>query len=428
LENRESNSRQFFKEQKPMQLNCLRVRKSVAILAASIFIVSGCAKPKVTVKQDPPEVTVSKPIVKEITDYYEFPGQTAAVGDVEIRARVTGYLKKVNFEDGQEVKKGDLLYEIDPDPYQADLDKAQGEIARLQAVMEKAKLDVARAERLRPSGAVSEGEYEDHVAQYNITKAFLRSAEAVVRQAELNLSFTKILSPIDGRVSRTRITEGNLVQVGSNDSNVMTTVVTTNPIYVTFNIEEPVLLKYAKSSWGVERPVTMGHIKELKIPVEVALENEEGYPHVGVLDFVDNKLNRTSGTICARGVLDNPNQSFSPGQYVRVRIPFGKPYKATMIGERAVGRDQKLKYLLVVNEKNVVEYRPVKVGYLRDGLRIIESGIGPDDDVIVNGLMRARPGITVKPHTETKNIAAESPASTPAAQSAKAGSVAAAKN
>jgi membrane fusion protein, multidrug efflux system len=412
-----------------MQLLTLRIWKVVGLLSIGTVLLGGCAKNKAAGKSDPPPVTVSKPIVKEITDYYEFPGQTAAVGEVEVRARVTGYLKKVCFEDGQEVKKDDLLYEIDPEPYKADMDKALGESARLLAVLEKAKLDMARADRLRPSGAISEGEFEDRVAQYNITNAFIQTAEAAVRQAKLNLAFTKILSPIDGRVSQTRVTEGNLVQVGSNDSNVLTTVVTTNPIYVKFNIEEPVLLKYAQTSWGAERAVNLGRIKDLKIPVEIGLENEEGYPHAGILDFVDNKLDRTSGTIPARGVLDNPNQSFSPGQYVRVRIPFGKPHKAVMITERAIGKDQKLKYLLVVKKENIVEKRQVKVGALVDGLRVIESGLDPNDDVIVIGLQRAREGFPVSPHKpEKENVAGQSPAPSVAAISAQSGAARTEKN
>jgi RND family efflux transporter MFP subunit len=356
------------------------------------------------------EVTVSQPVSREVTDYFEFPGQTAAVGEVEVRARVTGYLVQVNFEDGQVVKKGDLLFEIDARPYQAALDRAQGDLARLQAMLDKAQVDVARSEKLRPSGAASEDEYEQRVAQLAVHKASLQSAEAAVREAQLNLEFTKISSPIDGRLGRTRITEGNLIQPGPGESTVLTTVVTTDPIYVYFNIDEHALLKYAGARWGSGEGISPNRTRQLQIPAEIGLANEEGFPHAGVLDFVDNRVTRDTGTIQARGVFDNSKHYLTPGLFVRVRIPFGKPHQALLVTERAIGRDQKEKFLLTVNKDNVVEYRRVKVGALRDGLRVIESGIQADDAIIVKGLQRVRPGVTVRPRGEEGGIAASASA------------------
>ena len=353
----------------------------------------------------PPEVTVSQAMVQEITDYFEFPGRTHAVGEVDIRSRVTGYIVKVNFRDGQPVRKGDLLIEIDPRPYEAALERAAGELKRLEALRDKAQADVARAERLRPSGAISQDEYEQHVAQVAVHKASIHSAQAEVRDASLNLEFTRIVSPIDGRVSRVRITAGNLVQANGADSAVLTTVVTTDPIYVYFNVDEPALLKYmelSKKNGFVHHP---SRIAEAKIPVEIGLANEEGFPHVGTLDFMDNRIEATTGTIRARGVFENPNQYLTPGLFVRVRIPYGKPHKAMLISEKAVGRDQREKFLLTVNKDNVVEQRMVKVGSLQNGFRVIESGLAPDDWVVVKGLLRARPGATVSPKQENAAIA-----------------------
>ena len=382
-----------------------------ALLAIVLVSFAGCGKSaSALTAPPPPEVTVSNPVVREVTDYFEFPGQTCAVGEVEIRARVTGYIVKVNFEDGQEVKKGDLLFEIDPRPYQAALDRDQGELNRLKAVREKAEADLARSNRLRPSGAISEDEYEQHVAQLAIAKASIQTAEAAVRDAELNLEFTKVVSPIDGRVSRARVTEGNLVQPGTGEMMVLTKVVTVDPIYAYFNIDEPLLLMYVDRKWQSGEASHPSRIKDQNIPVEIALAGNDGFPHKGVLDFIDNQVDAKTGTIRARGNLDNSKQYLTPGLFVRVRIPFGKPHQALLITERAIGLDQKQKFLYTVNKDNVVEYRQVKVGSLQNGMRVIESGIQAEDKIIVNGLLRVDPGITVNPHTEDKGIVAASPA------------------
>jgi RND family efflux transporter MFP subunit len=393
----------------------------LAVLVAAATVLAGCGGgvPASVSPPPPPEVTVSKPEVREVTDYFEFPGQTAAVGEVEVRARVTGYLMKVDFEDGKSVKKGDLLYEIDPRPYQTTLDRVKGDLARLRALAEKAKIDVARSERLRPSGAVSQDEYEQHVATLAVHKASILSAEAAARDAELNLEFTKIVSPIDGRISRTRITEGNLVQPGEDETTLLTTIVTTNPIYVYFNIDERALLQYeeiaVKTGWSLQPD----RLKDRKFPVEIGLGNEVGFPHAGVLDFVDNKVDRATGTLRVRGVFDNAKGHLTTGLFVRARIPFGDPHRALLVSEPAVGTDQRQKFLLIVGKDNVVEYRQVKVGSLRDGMRVIESGLKPDDLVVVKGVQRARPGAKVRPILAETAVAAASPAKTSGADDAK---------
>lgn len=377
-----------------------------AVLVAVACGSTGCTKDAPPAGSAPPAaVTVANPLLQEVTDYYDFPGETAAVGEVEVRARVTGYIVKVNFEDGQEVKKGDLLFEIDPRPYQAALDRAKGDLMRLQATLAKAQADLARSERLRPSGAVSQDEYEQHAAQVAIAEASIQSAEAEIREAGLNLEFTRIVSPIDGRASRRLVTEGNLVQTGSGSSTILTTVVTTDPIYVYFNMEEPVLLKYLSLDWGADGKAVLHRIKQLKVPVEIGLDNDEGFPHAGLLDFLDNKVNRGTGTIQARAVFDNSARHLTPGLYVRVRVPFGKPRQAMLVSDRAIGADLQQKFLLTVNDKNEVEHRDIQVGALHGGLRVIESGIGPGDRVIVKGLQRARPGDVVIPKNGEQAVA-----------------------
>jgi RND family efflux transporter MFP subunit len=344
------------------------------------------------------EVTVAKPKQQLIVDHVEFPGQTAAVGEVEVRARVTGYIVKICFEDGQEVKQGDVLFEIDPRPYKLALDRATGELAHLRALAEKAKTDLSRAERLRPSGAVSEDEYEQAVANLKVRQASIQTAEAELHEAELNLEFTRVVSPIDGRVSRRRVTEGNLVHTGSSDSTVLTTVVTVDPVYVYFNIEEPTLLKYEHLGWRAGDETLLSRIKELKVPVEIRLADEAGFPHVGQLDFVDNKVDPDTGTIRARGRFDKARY-LTPGMFVSVRLPIGPPHQSLLVSERAIGTDQGQKYLLTVDENNVVQYRRVTLGSLHSGLRVVQSGLKDDEWVIVQGLQRARPGLTVSPRT-----------------------------
>jgi RND family efflux transporter MFP subunit len=383
-----------------------------AMLAAGLMVLAGCTNtaPATGASSAPPSVTVSKPAVREVTDYFEFPGWTQAVSEVLIRARVTGYIKRVNFEDGQEVKKGQALFEIDPRPYKAILDRAKGDLARLEAMREKAQTDLSRSNRLRPSGAVSQDEYEQHVAQLKTVTAMIASAKAAVTEAELNLEFTKIISPIDGRVSSARIREGNLVQTGS-DSPVLTTVVTINPIYVCFEVDEHALLKYEALAKQAGQALHPSRLKNLKSPVEIGLADEEGFPHAGTIDFADNKIDRGTGTLRVRGVFENTKEYLTPGLFVRVRLPFGKPHQALLVSERAINRDQRQKYLLTVNKEHKVEYRQVKVGPLRDGLRVIESGIGPDDLVIVSGLQRVfRPGAVVSPHPPEEQGMASSPA------------------
>ena len=405
-----------------VRLTPIRLRLLGLFLLVGSSCLTGCNFGTATpvAKTPPPEVIVCKPKVdKEVTDYFEFPGQLAAVGDVEIRARVTGYLVKVCFEDGQNVKKGDLLYEIDPRPYEAALDQAQGELARWEALLEKGKANMARSERLRPSGAISEDEYEQHKANLAGFKASIQSSKAALREAKLNLEFTRITSPIDGRVSRTRITEGNLIQPGSGDAAILTTVVTTNPVYVYFNVDENALLKYRDFASKTGQELHPKRLKDLKVPVEIGLADEKGFPHAGILDFADNKVDRTTGTLRVRGVVDNAKDDLTAGLFVRVRIRYGVPHEALLVSEKAVCRDQRERYLKVVNEKNKVEYKKVEIGDLHDGLREIRSGIEPNDRVVILGLQRAQQDAEVTPIDEATAAARADQSETDKTKNAK---------
>jgi RND family efflux transporter MFP subunit len=376
----------------------------------------GCkGTPPAVVSAPPPAVSVASPLEREVTDYDEYTGRLAAVEEVEVRARVRGYLVKVNFTEGAEVKQGDVLFEIDPRPFQAELDAAKGQVAQWEAKLTRAEADVARNERLLPKGAASQKDLDTAIADRGEARAAIQSARAQVERAALDLEFTKVTAPINGRVSRAHVTKGNLVNAGGGEATLLTTIVAINPIYVYFDVDERALLQYQQAAreqaGGNDRPA---NVREAKIPVQLGLANEEGFPYAGVIDFADNKVDPTTGTIRVRGVFANANRVFTPGLFARVRVPVGDKYQAVLVPDRAIGTDQGQKYLLAVNDKNVVEYRAVKLGRLHDGLRVIQEGVKPSEVVIVNGIQRARPGLTVTPErTEiaTLGAAAAAPAS-----------------
>ena len=374
-------------------------RFAVGILVVLLSAVAGCGtKPPVLTELPPPEVSVSKPIVKQVIDYFpQFSGTVEATEEVEVRAQVSGYITKIFFKDGQEVKKGDPLVEIDPRPYQAAFDKAKAEVARCEALLIKSKADLARSDKLLPSGAISREEYDQQIAAKDMAEAQLQAAKAAVRDCQLNLEFTNITAPIAGRISRAKITIGNLIQAGAGSSSVLTTIVTTNPIYVYFDIDERTLLlsqQMAREQGNNPRP---DHIKDLKIPVEIGLADEQGFPHQGIMDFVENKVDSSTGTIRVRALFDNSSRDLTPGLFVRVRVPASEPKQALLVAERAIGSDRDKKFLLVVDKDNVAQYHQVRLGSPQDDLRVIEAGINADDSVIVDGIQRVRSGMKVTP-------------------------------
>jgi RND family efflux transporter MFP subunit len=369
------------------------------VLVAVTGMLCGCnpSAPSV-VETPPPPVTVSQPLVREVIDYDDYDGRIAAVETVEERARVRGHLLKVNFEDGQVVKQGDLLFEIDPGTYKSALDVAEAQIKVAEAKLKQSQAEVKRNEPLVAKGAVTRAEFDKYVADAEMSAASVNAHKASAEAARLDLGFTKIVAPISGKTSRTLVTVGNLVNAGGGET-LLTTITSVDPMYVYFDVDERAISRYRR----VYRkdPVDAGGaqptVKDLKIPVAVALEGEEGHPHQGVLDFVDNRVNPSTGTIQVRGVLPNPKRILDAGMRARVRIPIGDPHKAILVTERAVGNDQGRKFLYVVNDQDVVERRDVKLDRLSDGLQVIKEGLKAEDWVIVNGIQRVRDAMKVAP-------------------------------
>ncbi len=376
------------------------IRLLVPVLLSSLLLMAGCREKNTFVAPPPPKVTVVNPVQKTVTHYAEYTGQTAAVETVEIRARVEGTLQSIHFNDAAFVKKGDRLFVIDPRPYQASFDEAQAELATRQAELRLAEATLQRKESAYKDQAVSEVAVIEARALRDQAVAAIAAARAAIETARLNLSYTEMRSPISGRIGRNRVDVGNLV--GASEKTLLATIVSENPIYAYFNINERDLLEFQKHHTGQSGP-TNGNGKTL---VFMGLSNVEDYPYEGQIDFTDNRVDPQTGTIQVRGVFKNPKGFLLPGLFARVRIPIGDQKDALLVPERSLGIDQQGYYLLSVTAENVVEYLPVKVGPLVEGMRVIKSGVKAADRIVVNGLQRARPGTTVN---------AESPSQSPPA-------------
>lgn len=339
-------------------------------------------------------VTVSLPVEREVTDYADFTGRTAAVDSVEVRAHVWGYLDKVNFKEGAMVKKGDVLFELDARPYQALLNQAKAKVSQDQAQLKYDEAEYQRNVRLIASGATTRSDLDKSVAARGVDVANLAADKAVVAQRQLDLEYTKIIAPITGRASRYNVTIGNLVQSGDQGGGtLLTTIMSVDPMYLYFDVDEYTVLR-------VRQMIREGKAKsarEVELPVFLGLANEEGHPHHGTLSFVDNQIDPKTGTLRVRGVFPNKDEILSPGLFGRVRVPIGEPYKALLVSDRAIDTDQGQKILYVVDDKNEVVTRPIRVGARHDGLRVIEEGLKPGERVVVVGLQQVRPGLVVEP-------------------------------
>jgi len=366
---------------------------SAALLAALVGL-SGCKSEATTAQQAPaPQVSVASALERDVTEWDEFTGRLEAVESVEVRPRVTGYIESVNFTEGSTVKKGDLLFVIEPRPYQAELSKAEAELARAFARAELAVADEGRSTKLLDIKAVSREEYDSRINASREAKADVAAARAAVDSAKLNLEFTHITAPISGRVSKAAVTAGNLVTGGSNTAALLTTVVSLDPMYVTFEGDEQIYLKYNELSRRGERSSS----RDAANPVLMGLANENGYPHHGAMVFVDNQVDPRTGTIRARASFENKDGFLTPGLFARVKLLGHNSYRAVLVDDRAIGTDQSQKFVYVIDAQNKVTYRPVTVGRLNDGLRIVEKGLQPGETVVVNGLQRVRPGVVVAP-------------------------------
>jgi RND family efflux transporter MFP subunit len=365
------------------------------MLLCTIVIGCGPEKPSV-VETPPPPVTVSHPIVGPVEEQVPFEGRIVAKPKSDIRSRVRGHLTKVTFQDGDMVKEGDLLYEIDPGTAKAALSAAKAQEKASDASLTFAKAEYARERSLLPKGGTSREEVELRAAKQAVAQGNLAKAKAAVEEAELNLDYTQIKAPFAGRLSKTNVELGNLVNAGGAET-LLTTLVTVDPIYVEFNVDERSLRRYQEAHFkdvkDSEQQIT---VKDFKIPVRVALEGEDDFRHEGVIVFADNKVNPSTGTKLVRAQLANKKRLLEDGMRARVRVPFSDPHQGTLIVERAIGSDQGKKFVYVVNGENTVERRDVALGVYRDGLQEILQGVKPDEWVIVNGIQRVREGIKVE--------------------------------
>ncbi len=365
------------------------------LLPGLCLVLAGCVRaPSGPSEEAPQPVTVSRPIERDVTDYADFTGRTAAVDSVEVRARIWGYLDKVNFKEGALVKKGDVLFEIDPRTYQATLTQAEGNLASMQARLSRQNADLARAEKLVAQRVVNWEEYDKIAGDRGETAASLAALRGAVQQAKLDLEYTRVLAPISGRISRYVVTPGNLIQSGQNGGGtLLTTLVSVDPMYAYFDVDEHTVLRVRQ----LVREGKADSPREVALPVWLGLANEVGFPHQGTINFVDNQVTPATGTMRLRGVFPNQTQVLAPGFFARIRIPIGRPHKALLVSDRALDTDQGQKVLYVVNDKNEVVSRTVRLGALHDGLREITAGLEPGEQVLVNGLQQVRPGVTVEP-------------------------------
>jgi RND family efflux transporter MFP subunit len=344
----------------------------------------------------PPQVTVSQPVLREVVEWDVYTGRLEAVESVEVRSRVSGYLQSVHFTDGATVRKGALLFVIDPRPYQAELSRAKAALEQAIAQYERTQKDFARVQQLVKSRAVSQEEVDTRAADRRQAEEAVQAARAAVEAVRLNVEFTQVRAPISGRISREFVTEGNLINGGSADSTLLTRIIALDPIYGYFDMDERSYLKYAHLWRDGKRPGA----REVPIPVHLGLSDETGFPHRGHLDFVDNRLDPNTGTMTGRAVFPNPDQVLIPGLFARIRLPGSGQYEALLLPDEAIGSDQTQRFAFVVNDQNTVEYRKVEPGPLIDGLRVIRSGLNPEEWVIVNGVQRVRAGATVDPQQQ----------------------------
>jgi RND family efflux transporter MFP subunit len=384
--------------------------KTLIIACAALLALNvSCEKEEAKVASaPPPPVNVVVPAERKVQEFDEFTGRVAAVESVDIRARVGGYIQTIGFKDGDEVKKGQLLFQIDPRPYQATLDATKAGLAAANAELAFAKDELARIEPAAKAGAASMQELEKAKDQLARAEARISGANAEIEKAQLDLDYAAVQSPIDGRISKSSLSVGNLIA----GDTLLTSVVSLNPIQVNFDVDERRLLIY-RADARKRGQDNLTRIREANVPVWVAMSNEKDFPHQGVLDFVDNQVDQQTGTIRARAEFENQKRILLPGQYVRVRIRRGEPQNGLLVPDRAVGKDQDRKFLLVLDGKNVVQYRNVETGGLDGEDRVILQGLSAGEQVIVDGLQRARPGQTVTP-TQVTATSQPAPTSQPA--------------
>ena len=369
------------------------------LAAVALMTMIGCGNhDDLASKQGPLlKVKIAQPLSQEVIEWDEYTGRIEAVNSVEVRARVSGYLDKVNFKAGDRVSKGDLLFQIDPKPFTAQLNYAVAELERAKSRHELAKNDLARAERLFRAKAISEEEHDARSKGLRETLAAVQSAEANVYTARLNLEYTQVRSPINGRIGRELITAGNVVNGGGGDATLLTFIVSTDPVYVYVDADERSVLKYRRQAKKGGR----GSLGEEQTPVELAVADELSFPHQGHLDYISPREDAATGTLSLRGVFANPDELLSPGFFARMRIRASAPYPAILVPDRAIGTDQAQRFVWVVNQENQVEYRKVVLGAHIGQSRVITEGLKPGEWAVIEGVQKLKPGVKVNPERIT---------------------------
>ncbi len=363
----------------------------LVLLFFGLAALAGCGRKPARTALPTPTVSVAQPIQRKLADFQDFTGRTDAISTVDIRARVTGYLVKVNFKDGDIVKEGTVLYEIDPRPYQASYEVAKGNLERLQGQKMLVDIQVERYKKLAAKGAASKQELDQYLGQQAENAGSLVAAKGQLDQAKLNLDFCTITAPITGKMIRTYFMPGNLIVA---DSTLLTTQVSIDPIYGYFSVDEPTLLEVRKKL--LAKGVKPEELDKAPVLMGLATDPENQYPYRGTFNFINNVVDPLTGTITVRGLFKNPDGYLLPGLFVRIRLPLGKERERLLISDRAIGSDQGQKYVYVVDAEKKVHYRAIKVGQQVDNLRVIESGLEANEWIIVDGLQRVRPNMEVK--------------------------------
>lgn len=379
----------------PVTAPLRRIGRRALLPLALAALLAGCGQGQQQQAKapPPPTVTVAHPVKRSVTDYDEYVGRFAAVNSVEVRARVSGYLDSVHFKDGQLVKKGDLLFTIDKRSFQNTLDQARATLTQAKSNLAYTQADLERGQSLVKEKTITQQVFEQRAQAARNAQASVNSAEAAVRQAELDLQFTELRAPIDGRIGARQVTPGNLVTGGtSGNTTLLATIVSTNPIYFEFTFDEASFLRYKRmDNSGDDIASHREHV-----PVTLKLIDEKSFDHHGDMDFVNNVIDKGTGTILGRAVFQNPAGLFTPGMFARVRVPASSPYQALLVPDAAIASEQTKKYVLVVDDKSVAKPKYVTLGPLVGNLRVIKDGLSADDNIVVNGLARIRPGQKVK--------------------------------
>jgi RND family efflux transporter MFP subunit len=377
-----------------MTVRAERILSVAAVLAA--LVVAACGERNAYVAPPPPKVTVAKPVKQPVTRYFETTGNTAAVNSADLVARVAGFIQEVKYRDGDHVKKGTLLFTIEPEPYRVKVEQAKAAESGAEATLKQAQAAYERQADLVTRGTSTQANYDQALAARDSGKSTLDQAHINTQLAQINYDYTQVAAPFDGYVTARQVSVGQYVG-GTGTPTVLASIVQDDPIYVTFDVSEQDVLR-------IRSEITRKGLTEKdldKLPVEVGLQSETGYPHKGTLDYRSPTVNQSTGTLAARALLQNPDRALLPGYFVRVRIPRGEPQTALLVPEVAIGSDQGGPYVLVVNKDDTVEQRKIEVGAIVDTMRVIEKGLAEDDRVLVSGLLRAIPGEKVAPQMQS---------------------------